>query len=277
MLPERLVAAANRAGVTWIYDIPAWIFMPAATIVCCLLAAAGLRITRTTISRNDLITHNDVAGPILATIGTILAVLMSFMVLGVWQEYDGSAQNVQIEAGTLSDIHLLADSFPAPYKDLIQGKVDKYIETVINVEWPEMKTGSESLLAHDLAYQIEKSIAEFRPKSSSETTLQSNALALSQQFLDARRQRIHDNEQTIPSILWATMLFLGFVTVVFSYYFRVERPLAQYVMVVALAGVITLTFTLMAELDLPFRGQISVSSHSFQRAYNTIHNVGFQR
>lgn len=251
--------------------------MPAATIVCSLLAAAGLAFVRSRISRNELITHNDVAGPILSTIGTILAVLMSFMVLGVWQEYDGAAQNVQLEAGTLSDLHHLADAFPNPFRDKLKAKVDKYIETVIQVEWPEMQSGGESLLAHDTAYQIETLVAGFTPKSPTQNTLQSNAIGLTQTFLDARRQRIHDNEQTIPSILWATMLFLGFVTVIFSYYFRVDRPLAQYVMVIALTGVITLTFTLIAELDLPFRGSVNVSVDSFQRAFNTIHNIGLRR
>jgi hypothetical protein len=48
-------------------------------------------------------------------------------------------------------------------------------------------------------------------------------------------------------------------------------------MVVVLAGVIALTFTVMAELDLPFRGDVAVTPDSFQRAYNTLHNIGFRR
>lgn len=251
--------------------------MPAATILCCAASVAGLAFVRSRVARNDLITHNDVAGPILAIIGTILAVMMSFMVLGVWQEYDGAAQVVQSEAGALSDIHHLADGFPNPFRNRIKAKVDKYIELVINVEWNDMKRGGESLEAHNTAYEIESLISRFRPATMNEVNLHSAALALAQQFLDARRLRIHDNEQSIPSLLWAGMLFIGFVTIVFSYYFRVERPAAQYVMVIALACVITLTFTILAELDLPFRGNVSISSISFQRAYNTIHNVGFTR
>ena len=272
-----MVAAANNAGVTWIYDMPAWVFMPAATIASCLLAVGGLVFVRSRVARNDLITHNDVAGAILATIGTILAVLMSFMVLGVWQEYDGAAQNVQAEAGTLADLHHLADGFPNPFRDELKARVDKYIQLVINVEWPEMQRGGESLRAHNTAYEIETLVSSFKPKNLNQANLHSNAITLTQKFLDARRQRIHDNEEAIPSVLWAGMLFIGFVTIVFSYYFRVDRPGAQYLMVIALAGVISLTFSIMAELDLPFRGDVSVSSISFQQAYNTIHNIGLAR
>ncbi len=276
-VPERLVAVPNSRAVLWIYHVPAWVLMPAATIVCCAAAAGGLALTRWRLARNELITHNDVAGPILSTIGTILAVLMSFMVLGVWQEYDGAAQDVAVEAGTLSDLHHLADGFPNPFRDQLKAKIDRYIELVINVEWPEMRTGGESQGAHDTAYQIESLIASFKPATSAQSTLQSSAVSLTQRFLDARRQRIHDNEQSIPVWLWAAMLFIGFVTIAFSYYFRVDRPHAQYTMVIALTCVIALTFTVMAELDLPFRGDVGISPISFQRAFNTIHNIGLQR
>ncbi len=276
-LRVRVVAAPKRPAVIWIYDIPAWLFMPAAAIVCCILAAAGLAFTRARFTRNELINHNDVAGAILATMGTILAVMMSFMVVGVWQEYDGAAQTAQTEAGALSDLHHLADAFPDPFRSKLKSKVDKYIDTVIHVEWPLMRKGGESLQAHFIAYEIETLVSSYSPKTTAQAAVQSNAISTVQKFLDARRLRIHDNEETIPGVLWATLLFIGLATVLFSYYFRVDQPVAQYVMVIALTSVIALTFTLMAELDLPFRGDIAVQPHSFERAYNTIHNIGLER
>jgi hypothetical protein len=257
--------------------MPAWVFMPLITIVTCAAAVGGLALTRRRIARNDSITHNDVAGPILATIGTILAVMMSFMVVDVWQEYDGSAQNVQAEAGALSDLHHMADGFPNPFRNNVKGKIDDYLQTVIHVEWPIMQQGGESLQAHNLAYELERVVDTYQAPNSTLETLHSDAIDLTQKILDARRERIHDNEQGIPVILWATMLFTGAVTVLFAYYFRVDRPRAQYVMIVALTCVIALTFSLMAELDYPFRGDVSISSISFQRAYNTIHNIGLQQ
>ena len=41
------------------------------------------------------------------------------------------------------------------------------------------------------------------------------------------------------------MLFCGFITVVFSFYFRVEQPHAQYIMVVALTALTGLAATLV--------------------------------
>ncbi len=257
--------------MTWIYAIPTWLFMSAAITGSCAVACGALALTRSRLARNELITHNDVAGPILGAIGVILAVLMSFMTVGVWQEYDAAAQNVQNEASALSDLHHLGDAFPMPERRELHSAVDRYITLVLFDEWPRMVHGGESKAAHDTGYDTERIITHFMPANAQQVALQSRGLELVERMLDARRQRIHDNRTGIPMILWATMLFTGAITVVFSFYFRVDRAGAQYVMVIALTAVVTAIFVLMAELDYPFRGDIAVSPEPFVHVYNTVH------
>jgi hypothetical protein len=268
-----LVAAAKRAVVTWIYSIPAWLFMSASVIGACALACGLLAFMRARISRNEAITHNDVAGPILTIIGTVLAVMMSFMVVGVWQEYDTAAQTAQQEASALSDLHHLADAYPPDMKYAVQNAVDTYIDLVLNEEWPAMRRGGESRAAHDQAYNIQHILVTWRPKDTAEQALQAAGERLAGTFLDNRRNRILANRQGIPILLWAAMLFTGAITVIFSFYFRVDRPHAQYIMVVAETAVISLIFTLIAELDYPFRGDIGVDPFSFEHVMNAMHGV----
>ena len=263
--------------MTWIYAIPAWAFMPGAVVVACAVAAALLAFVRRNMMRSEQITHNDVAGAMLTIMGTVLAVMMSFMVVGVWQEYDGSAQNVQLEAGTLSDLHHIADAFSPPARNRIKRQVDAYIRNVIAIEFPLMRSGGESLVAHNEAYDIEATITRIAPKNVAEVTAQQSALSITERFLDARRQRIHDNQQGIPLVLWSALLFIAAVTVLFSFYFRVEHPFAQYTMVIAVTAVIAVTCALIAELDYPFRGDVAISAEAFVRAYHTIHNLGLQQ
>ena len=259
--------------MTWIYAYPAWLFMLSAVVFGCALAVGALAVTRTKLTRNELITHNDVAGPILSTIGTVLAVLMSFMVVGVWQEYDASARTVQEEASALADLHHLADLLPPPDRGALHSVVDRYITEVLFDEWPRMKHGGESLRAHDTAYSVQRVVAAFVPKMSRGVALQTEGLQLATRFLDARRERLHDNTQGIPLILWVTLLFTGAVTVVFSFYFRVEHAAAQYVMVIAMTAVIMIIFALTAELDYPFRGDFAVKPAPFVHTYDTVHGI----
>lgn len=257
--------------MTWIYAIPAWLFMTASVCGACGLACGLLALVRSRISRNEQITHNDVAGPILTLIGTVLAVMMSFMVVGVWQEFDNAAQTAQQEASALSDLHHLADAYPPALRNKVQSEVDRYINLVVYDEWPLMRHGGESRPAHDLAYELAATLNGWRPSSVADQSLQARGADLVSTFLDKRRDRILANNQGIPIVLWAAMLFTGFVTVVFSFYFRVDRPHAQYLMVIAETAVIAIIFTLIAELDYPFRGDIAIEPYSFIHIMSALH------
>jgi hypothetical protein len=246
---------------------------PLAVIFASAVAMAGLHATRTAIKRNQKTSHNDVAGAIFGIIGTVLAVGLSFMFINVWTQYVMASNTVQQEASAVADLHHLADAFPAPTRAKIQDGIDKYIELVIKQEWPLMRTGGHSQAAHDVAYNVLGVITSLRPTTSQEIMVQSHALDAVNAVLDDRRQRLHANDDGIPQILWGALLFVACIVVVFTYYFRVERPFEQHVMVAALASVIVIVMLLIAEFDYPFRGDVGVSPAAFQHAWNSLHHL----
>ena len=271
--PEAMVARANGSDVVWIYAMPAWLFMLMCLCVSSAVAVGALRLVRPAV-KWERIQHNDVAGPVLATIGTVLAVMMSFMVAGVWQEYDQAAQTAQTEAGAISDLHHLAHSFPPNVETRLQAGLDHYATLVVREEWPMMRQGGQSLRAHNAAYEIEKILLHYKPGEPFQQGLQQRALDTAAIMLDARRNRILDNRQGIPTVLWVTLLLLGLITVAFAFYFRVANATAHYIMVGVLASVIALTFALIAELDFPFRGDIAVSPAAFTEVLQMLHPGG---
>ncbi|HEY8313523.1 MAG TPA: DUF4239 domain-containing protein [Candidatus Baltobacteraceae bacterium] len=258
--------------MVWIYGLPSWVFGPLAVAALCVLAAAGLFYARRHVLRNDEITHNDVAGPILGTIGTLLAVMLSFMVVAVWQEYDASANTVEREASAASDLHHLADLLAQPTRNRLKAEVDRYMTVVIHDDFPAMQRGQSSSRARDASYRIYQIVAGFKPASPGQTQLQGEALDLAHVLTDARRQRLHDNRTGIPMILWATMFFLGALTVVFSYFFRIENVTAHFLMTLALTAVIGVMLVLIAELDYPFRGDTAIGPQAIVEAYARTHD-----
>jgi hypothetical protein len=153
----------------------------------------------------------------------------------------------------------------------VQHEVDRYINLVVYDEWRLMRAGGESRPAHDQAYQLAATLNAWHPNTVAEQSLQARGADLVSTFLDKRRDRILANNQGIPLILWAAMLFTGAVTVVFSFYFRVDRPHAQYLMVIAETAVIAIIFALIAELDYPFRGDIAIQPYSFIHIMSALH------
>ncbi len=255
--------------MTWVYSIPAW-------LVCILFiggmsarAVAGLLLARSPHTGKFRSASNDFAGPIMATLGTILAVMLSFMVVTVWQEYDQSAQLVQTEADEISNLYHEVSVFPQPLRNQIHASIEHYVDVVIDREWPLMRNGRSSAIAHRAAYNVAALIEAYNPRSLGQQTAQADALLHAHAFMDARGNRLYQNQESVPPLLWVVMIFIAVVTLGSSYFFYVEDVRAHLLMTAAVGAVIGAIFVVIAELDLPFRGDLQIPPSAFTHDYTT--------
>jgi hypothetical protein len=70
---------------------------------------------------------------------------------------------------------------------------------------------------------------------------------------DARRERLLDAKEGMPTILWVVLIVGGVITVGFTYLFGLESTLVHTLMVAALAMIISLSLLTVAALDYPLR------------------------
>jgi hypothetical protein len=255
--------------MTWVYAIPAW-------LVCILfiggmsaLAAAGLLLARGRHTGKFRAGANDFAGPIMATLGTILAVMLSFMVVTVWQEYDQSALIVQTEADEISDLYHEVTVFPQPLRDHIHAAIEHYVDIVIDREWPLMRDGKSSAMAHRAAADVVTLIESYNPVTLGQQTAQADALQHAHAFMDARGNRLYQNQESVPPLVWVMLIFIAIVTLGSSYFFYVEDARAHILMTAAVGAVIGAIFVVIAELDLPFRGDLQIPPSAFTHDYTT--------
>ncbi len=242
----------------WVYAVqPWWLFLIVIGGVCAL-SAAGLALFHRFVRQSEELTHNDVAGPIIGTVGTILAVILSFLLVTVWQQYDGAAATVEQEAGAVADLYHLAGSLPDPVRGQIQDDLHTYINAVVEDEWPAMKDGRNSPVARRAALQALAIVARYNPTAPAQQALQQDAIGLVHTIQDSRRDRLFDNAQGIPVFFWVSNLVLAAITIGFSYLFRVRSKAAHFVMTLSLAAVIAIIFVLIALFDYPFRGESQI-------------------
>ncbi len=249
--------------MTWVYALPLWAAGVAFIGGVSVLSAAGLLLVRKLYPKGDKITHNDVAGPIMTTIGTVLAVLLTFMVVAMWQEYDAAAQVASHEAGELADVYHDSFALPDGTGKPIRADILRYLHLTVYDEWPLMRSGHFSSTANDLGHDIVNRVQEIVPNSMATQNIQSDALHHVHGFLDARRSRLFNNEQSVPPLIWTMMLLVAAITISSSYFFRVTNVRAHMLMCVALGAVVGATFLMIAELDLPFRGPLQISPAAF--------------
>jgi hypothetical protein len=259
--------------VTWVYIFSPWLLFVLVVSVMVVLSVAGLLVYRYIVPERDDLTHNDVAGPIISAVGTILAVILSFLLVTVWQEYDAAASTVETETSAVSDLYRAAAYFPQPVATNVRTELLAYVNAVVNEEWPAMRTGSSSSNVRKISLEVMATVARYSPNGSAQQALQQAALSDVHTFQDARRDRLFDNAQGIPIIFWAGNLLLASITIGLCYIFRVRNQLMHAIMTAALAAVIGAIFVLIAEFDYPFRGTGQIPPSSFVHLQQTLPNV----
>jgi Protein of unknown function (DUF4239) len=244
--------------VTWVYNFPEWLLF--AMVVCGmgLIAATGLIAYRKMVPQSDDISHNDVAGPIISTVGTILAVILSFMLVSVWQQYDQAGATVVQEASAVADLYHAAGNFPEPTQSQLRSSLRTYTNAIVSDEWPAMKSGHVSETATKAQYGILGIIVRYEPKTNAQQALQQDTITFVNTLVDSRRDRLFDNQSGVPIIFWIGMLLLSAVTLACAYIFRIKNEKMHVFMCAALAAVIAVVFVLIAEFDYPFRGEAQI-------------------
>ena len=244
--------------MTWVYEMPTWQFaLILASIMLCL-ACGGQLVMRRIVTRDLLLRHNDVAGFVASLVGVIYAVLLSFVVIVVWQEFDASVQIAQREASAVADLYHLSYGLPAAEASTLRHQLARYINDMIDKEWPAMARGEVSRETELDGHAILRSIMGWRPGTASQEQIRSTAITDVQTLFDSRRDRRSENETSLPGILWVTLILGAIVTIGFTYLFGMESARLQVTMTAALTVVVALMFVLIIELDFPFRGDTRV-------------------
>jgi ABC-type nickel/cobalt efflux system permease component RcnA len=250
--------------MTWVYAFPAWSVLIAAVVAFASASAAVVIVVRACVTFDERRRHNDVAGPIAGIVGTILAVLLSFTLVTVWQEYDQAAQSAFDEASAVSDLCRVATLLPEPTRGRLGGLLRQYASVVVRQEWPLMRDGKTSPEAAQLIDRVMGVVATYHTDTASQNALQSAAIGLAGAAQDARRNRLFDNQQGIPAILWAGLLFLVSAMLLTCGLFYMQKLSVHAVLAAGLGGVVATVLVLTAEFDYPFRGDIQIPPAAWQ-------------
>ena len=74
----------------------------------------------------------------LPPFGILFALLVGFVAVEVWNNFDKAKAAVTTEASALRAVVLLAGAFPDEQRTRIYALVNRHIDESVNKEWPEM-------------------------------------------------------------------------------------------------------------------------------------------
>ena len=237
------------------------------------LAVLGLLLVRRTLHRRDLRETQVVAGYLLSVVGTLYGVILGLIVVDSMGKFEDAQLTTEQESNALADIVLLAYQLPEESKANINGMALAYARSVIEVEWPRMGEGKTSPETQQLAIDLVKSITAFEPRTNREQTLYDAQVSAATQFWNSRRTRVVLAGQGTPRLEWAVLLVGGVITVMFTYFFKVDHQKLQAFMTAMLSTVIALNLYLVLMFDYPYSGDVRVHPDGFRASRAIIEDL----
>jgi Protein of unknown function (DUF4239) len=238
-----------------------------------LLAGAGVFGLERLVPAKRRASHNDVFGFVYAVVGVAYAVLLGLIVIAAWNTLDEATTNTYAETDALLQLYWYGHSLPQPQGTEVEHLVKEYTTLVINIEWPELAHQQSSPQAWRVSVQLRNSVQAQQPTGPAAVVRYQQALDATAQLSDARRERIDQSSQGIPSLLWAALALGGIVTVGFAYFFGMKSTVAHAIVMFSLTLIFACLLLVIYELNYPFSGIVKVNPDAFKLALELMQQI----
>jgi hypothetical protein len=253
----------------WVYRLPNWFFGLLTVSVFVGFSLAGIFLSRRWMRRiHAQRSHNDIVGFYLAGITVLYGVSLGLLAIGAWTTYTDTQAKVTQEAAALSSLYRSVGSLPEPARSSLQNDLRRYTRQIIDVSWPEQQRGIVPTVNRATLDKMQQEFESFEPTTEAQKILVAN---ISREFeaLEASRSLRMDSVSTeLPPQLWALILLGAAICITVTWFFHVESQTMHISMNVLIACLLGLMVFMVASLDNPYRGKISVSSAPFERVYS---------
>ena len=243
----------------WLYNLPIWwmtlIVFPA---TYCIAAAVYWVVTRLAVDERAR-AFKALSPGMLPPLGIIFGLLVGFIAVQVWSDFDRAKLAVASEASALRSVVLLAAAFSPEEEAQLRTLVRGHIEKCVNEEWPAMGEQRATLTMPPAALiEVLQRVLELTPVNDGQRTAQREIAASLQSALDARRQRIVISQSTVNSVKWAGLLLQALCTLIAIAMVHSDNRLTCAIALTLFATGVALSVLLIASHNRPFTGHISV-------------------
>ena len=177
--------------------MPQWLRTTLRLAAVVLVAAVGehrgLAVSRNVVDYESLRQSSDSLGTFVQTLGGIYAVLLAFVVIVVWGQFNEARSYVDREANALVDLHRTASGLPAHSRTIIQRGLRDYVDAVLNDEWEAMASRDQATIdriGHALDRRVDGDPQRACRRTSASTRCYSEVLCRFNDLTEHRTNRL---------------------------------------------------------------------------------------
>jgi hypothetical protein len=206
-----------------------------------------------------------IGGIIYGGMMAVYSILLAFVVVVVWQQYQTTGDRVEIEASKVFNLYRASYAFPDSVGKNIRLAVVDYATSVCNDEWPALSNDSLSPITQQKYNRTWSVVYGIRPTTPGEQVWYTSMVQSINQFGEARILRISDVDSSIPPIMWQMLIGGALVILIFTILFSTENNWIHLLKVLLFSTIIIFSLALVYMLDHPFRGVLKVDPTAFQK------------
>jgi hypothetical protein len=262
----------------WLLNLPAT-WMAAIVFVTTYAITAFVYLVVTRLALTDWAGAFKTVSPgMLSPLGVLFALLVGFIAVEVWNNFDKAKAAITTEASALRAVVVLAGTFPPEQKARIEALINLHIETAVNHEWPEMahQRATLSPLPTALIGVLHDALA-ITPGDNTQRSAQPEMIRAVRTALEARRQRIVISESAVGAVKWVGILLQGLCTLIAIAMVHSENRRACAMALLLFATGMALSVLLIAAYSRPFMGENALGPELLKQVMTSEAALGSKR
>ncbi len=237
---------------------------------CALVAGLGTLLFRKLVKIKVQRSHNEVTGFLFLAIASFYALLLSFIVLVVWEQLNETIGIVSKEGSTAMTLYRDIKYYP----DTVRSKPLKtaylnFVFDVVDDEFPEMARMERARGTSESFDLVFVRMAQLDPKTPMESMLVSEMMTQLNTLAADRGQRITTMDVEIRPPLWMPIILGALITLLCAMYLDIERLRMHFILTALLGAFIGMFLFVIVVLDHPYSGVFGLKPDSYMQIFTS--------
>ncbi len=246
----------------WIYDYPSW-------LIGLLFCATFVVFTWIGIFLTHVTGANEMVGLALSSYFVLFGLLLGLVAVATYQNYANVGNIVTNEASSLAALYREISSLPEPSRGQLQQRLREYTRYTIEEGWAQQRQGIVPKGEAVRSGLLIRTLMDFEPSNEREQIIYEDALRQSVHTNELSNERLSNVTTGLPAVLWWVVAAGAAINIVLIW---MQQMTAHVHMILgaALASILGLVIFLIAELDYPFRGEVSIGPDAIAQVYKEV-------
>ncbi|SNR81019.1 bestrophin-like domain [Hymenobacter mucosus] len=256
----------------WLYEMPTWLLAVLIVGLTLLLSLAGLYFTHRWLHQSEAPNQidNGTVGWFFSGVTVLYGLTLGLLTVASWQNYSTASGIASQEAATLAVLYRDLSGYPDSTRQPLQRQLHNYTRFIVQESWPAQQRGLANDTERLVLTKFQLALLHTDVPTRALQVLHGEVIETFNTLVELRRQRIESVGTGVPAVLWAAVLIGALVTIGFSYCFVVASFRLHALLTGLLALMVGIMVFLIAALDHPYLGEVSVTPEAYQLVLNQV-------